>query len=144
MAVNPSFAAKTVAEFIALAKFNFGTINMATAGKASSVHLAGELFMTMTGVKLTVVHYRESYVPGLLAGRMQVVFSPLPHEEAPSSATPPDRLYRCRCKTKSPSALSKSCPAEVTPKNMTTRTTALTMIGRFGALSILARKEKRP
>ena len=34
--------------------------------------------MTMTGVKLTVVHYRESYVPDMLAGRMQVVFSPVP------------------------------------------------------------------
>ena len=32
--------------------------------------------MTMTGVKLTVVHYRESYVPDMLAGRVQVVFSP--------------------------------------------------------------------
>ena len=35
--------------------------------------------MTMTGVKLTVVHYRESYVPDMLAGTsVQVVFSPIP------------------------------------------------------------------
>jgi tripartite-type tricarboxylate transporter receptor subunit TctC len=78
MTVSPSFAAKTVAEFIAYAKANPGTINMATAGKGSSVHLAGELFMNMTGVKMTVVHYRESYIPDMLAGRMQVVFSPIP------------------------------------------------------------------
>lgn len=78
MAVNPSFPAKTVPEFIAYAKAHPGEINMATAGKGSTVHLAGELFMSMTGVKLTVVHYRESYVPDMLAGRVQVVFSPIP------------------------------------------------------------------
>jgi tripartite-type tricarboxylate transporter receptor subunit TctC len=78
MAITPSFPAKTVPEFIAYAKANPGKINMATAGKGSSVHLAGELFMTMTGTTMTVVHYRESYVPDLLAGRMQVVFSPIP------------------------------------------------------------------
>jgi len=78
MALTPSFPAKTVPEFIAYAKANPGKINMATAGKGSSVHLAGELFMTLTGVQMTVVHYRESYVPDLLAGRMQVVFSPIP------------------------------------------------------------------
>ena len=78
MAVNPSLAVKTVAEFIAYAKANPGSINMASPGKGSSVHLAGELFMTMTGVRMTVVHYRESYIPDMLAGRMQVVFSPIP------------------------------------------------------------------
>ncbi len=78
MTVAPSFSAATVPEFIAFAKANPGKINMATAGKGSSVHLAGELFMTMTGVTMTVVHYRESYVPDLLAGRAQVVFSPIP------------------------------------------------------------------
>jgi tripartite-type tricarboxylate transporter receptor subunit TctC len=78
MAVNPSFPAKTVPEFIAYANAHPGEINMASAGKGSTVHLAGELFMTVTGVKLTVVHYRESYVPDMLAGRVQVVFSPIP------------------------------------------------------------------
>ncbi len=78
MAVHPSLAAKTVAEFIAYAKANPGSVNMASPGKGSSVHLAGELFMTMTGVRMTVVHYRESYIPDMLAGRMQVVFSPIP------------------------------------------------------------------
>ena len=78
MAVNPSFPAKTVPEFIAYAKANPGNINMATAGKGSSLHLAGELFMAMTGVKMTVVHYREIYIPDMLAGRVQAVFSPIP------------------------------------------------------------------
>jgi tripartite-type tricarboxylate transporter receptor subunit TctC len=75
---NPSFPAKTVPDFIAYAKANPGKINMATAGIGSSVHLAGELFMTMTGVQLVPVHYRNSYVPDMLVGQVQVVFSPVP------------------------------------------------------------------
>jgi tripartite-type tricarboxylate transporter receptor subunit TctC len=78
MEVNPSFPAKTVPDFIAYAKANPGKINMATAGIGSSVHLSGELFMTMTGVQLVPVHYRNSYVPDMLAGQVQVVFSPVP------------------------------------------------------------------
>jgi tripartite-type tricarboxylate transporter receptor subunit TctC len=78
MEVNPSFPAKTVLDFISYAKANPGKINMATAGIGSSVHLAGELFMTMTGVQLIPVHYRNSYVPDMLAGQVQVVFSPVP------------------------------------------------------------------
>jgi len=34
--------------------------------------------MTMTGVELVPVHYRTSYVPDILAGEVQVVFSPIP------------------------------------------------------------------
>jgi tripartite-type tricarboxylate transporter receptor subunit TctC len=78
MVVNPSFSAKTVPDFITYAKANPGKINMATAGIGSSVHLAGELFMTMTGVQLVPVHYRNSYVPDMLAGQVQLVFSPIP------------------------------------------------------------------
>jgi tripartite-type tricarboxylate transporter receptor subunit TctC len=76
--VNPSFPAKSVPDFITYAKANPGKINMATAGIGSSVHLAGELFMTMTGVQLVPVHYRSSYVPDMLAGQVQLVFSPIP------------------------------------------------------------------
>ena len=78
MVVNPSFPAKTVPDFITYAKVNPGKINMATPGIGSSVHLAGELFKTMTGVDLVPVHYNTSYVPDLLAGQVQVVFSPIP------------------------------------------------------------------
>jgi tripartite-type tricarboxylate transporter receptor subunit TctC len=78
MEVNPSFPARTVSDFLSYAKANPGKINMATAGIGSSVHLAGVLFMTMTGVQLVPVHYRNSYVPDMLAGQVQVVFSPVP------------------------------------------------------------------
>ena len=78
MEVNPSVPVTTVPEFIAYAKANPGKINMATAGIGSSLHLAGELFMTMTGVYFVPVHYRTSYVPDLLAGQVQLAFSPIP------------------------------------------------------------------
>jgi len=78
MVVNPSFPAKTVPDFITYAKSNPGKINMATSGIGSSVHLAGELFATMTGIQLVTVHYRSSYVPDMLAGHVQLVFSPIP------------------------------------------------------------------
>jgi len=78
MTLNPSFPARTVPDFIAYANAHPGEINIATSGKGSTVHLAGELFMSMTGVKLTVVHFRESYLPDMLAGRVQVVISPIP------------------------------------------------------------------
>ncbi len=79
MVVNPSFPAKAVPEFIAYARAAPGKINMATAGIGSPSHLAGELFMTMTGVLLIPVHYsRTIYLSDMLAGHVQLVFSPLP------------------------------------------------------------------
>jgi tripartite-type tricarboxylate transporter receptor subunit TctC len=78
LVVNPSFPAETVPELVAYAKANAGKINMATAGIGSSLHLAGELFMTMTGVHMMPVHYRASYVPDLLGGEVQLAFSPIP------------------------------------------------------------------
>jgi tripartite-type tricarboxylate transporter receptor subunit TctC len=78
MAVNPSVPAKTVPEFIAYAKANPGKINMASVGVGSSSHCAGALFMAMAGVDMVHVPYRASYFPDLLAGQVQVAFSPIP------------------------------------------------------------------
>jgi tripartite-type tricarboxylate transporter receptor subunit TctC len=80
MEVNPNVPAKTVAEFIAYAKANPGKVNMASSGNGTSVHLSGELFMAMTGVKLTHVPYKGS-APALidmLSGQCQVMFDNLP------------------------------------------------------------------
>jgi tripartite-type tricarboxylate transporter receptor subunit TctC len=80
MVVNPSLATKTVPEFIAYAKANPGKVNMASSGNGTSVHLSGELFMAMTGVKMTHVPYRGSNpaLTDLLAGQCQVIFDNMP------------------------------------------------------------------
>jgi tripartite-type tricarboxylate transporter receptor subunit TctC len=80
LVVNSSVPAKTIPEFIAYAKANRGTLNMSSGGIGSSGHLAGELFKMMTGVSLTHVPYRGSpaALTDLLAGQVQVNFSPIP------------------------------------------------------------------
>jgi tripartite-type tricarboxylate transporter receptor subunit TctC len=80
MEVNPSFPAKSVPEFIAYAKANAGKINFASGGVGSSQHVAGELFNYMTGVDLVHVPYRGAALAltDLLAGQVQVTFSPIP------------------------------------------------------------------
>jgi tripartite-type tricarboxylate transporter receptor subunit TctC len=79
MEVNPSFPAKTVAEFIAYAKAHPGTIAMGSAGAGGSTHVAGELFQMLTGTKFTHVPYHGSppALDDLLAGRLQVMFDNL-------------------------------------------------------------------
>jgi tripartite-type tricarboxylate transporter receptor subunit TctC len=80
MEVNRDFPAKTVAEFIAYAKANPGKINMASSGLGTSVHLSGELFMAMTGVKMTHVPYRGAgpALTDLISGQVHVLFDNLP------------------------------------------------------------------
>ncbi|MSP80873.1 MAG: tripartite tricarboxylate transporter substrate binding protein [Rhodospirillales bacterium] len=75
MLVNPSFPAKTVAEFISYAKAHPSKINMASGGTGTITHIGGELFMMMTGVKLLHVPYRGAqFITGLLGGQVDVVF----------------------------------------------------------------------
>jgi tripartite-type tricarboxylate transporter receptor subunit TctC len=76
--VNPSVPFKTFPEFLAYAKANPGKLNWATPGAGTAPHLAGELLMMMTGVKLVQVPYRTSYMPDLLNGRIQLAFIAAP------------------------------------------------------------------
>ncbi len=84
MVVNTEFAAankiNSVNDFIRYAKANPGKLNMASSGNGTSIHLAGELFKSMTGTFMTHIPYRGSS-PALLdltAGNMQVMFDNLP------------------------------------------------------------------
>lgn len=78
MVVNPNVQAKTIPEFIAYAKAHPGKINMGSAGIGTPPHMFGELFRIMTGIDMVHVPYKGSYVPDLLSGQTQVVFSPVP------------------------------------------------------------------
>jgi tripartite-type tricarboxylate transporter receptor subunit TctC len=79
MVVNPSFPAKTVAEFIAYAKANPGKINMTSTGTGNLTHVAGELFKMMSGVDIVHVpsHGEMQAQTDLLADRVQVLFDPI-------------------------------------------------------------------
>lgn len=76
MVVNPSFPAKTIAEFITYAKTNPGKINMASAGVGTETHAAGELFKMTAGIDMTHVPYRGGgpALEALVAGQVQVSF----------------------------------------------------------------------
>ena len=80
MVVHPSVPAKTVAEFIAHAKANPGKVNFASGGVGTTIHMAGELFKSMTGVDIVHVPYRGSApaLTDMLAGQVQVMFDNLP------------------------------------------------------------------
>jgi tripartite-type tricarboxylate transporter receptor subunit TctC len=80
MTVHPSVPAKTVQEFIDHAKANPGKVNLASSGNGTSVHLSAELFMAMTGVKMTHVPYRGSNpaLTDMLSGQVQIMFDNMP------------------------------------------------------------------
>src|SRR6202162_2784128 len=58
--VHPSVPAKTLQEFIALAKSQPGKLNYASSGQGTPYHMAGELFKTMAGIDVVHVPYRNS------------------------------------------------------------------------------------
>lgn len=70
----------TVPDFIKYAKANPGKLSMASSGNGTSIHLAGELFKSRTGVFMTHIPYRGSG-PALLdmvGGNVDVMFDNLP------------------------------------------------------------------
>lgn len=77
MLVHPSVPAKTVPEFIAYAKANPGKLTMGSGGSGSTGHLAGELFMMRTGLRMVHVPYRgeSAALADMLGGQPQVLFS---------------------------------------------------------------------
>ncbi len=56
--VHPSVPAKSVRELIALAKDKPGTVSYGTSGFGTAPHMGALLLESMTGIKLTAVHYR--------------------------------------------------------------------------------------
>ncbi len=79
-----SLGINSVTDFIKYAKANPGKLNMASSGNGTSIHLAGELFKSMTGIFMTHIPYRGSG-PALLdmvAGNMDVMFDNLPSSMA--------------------------------------------------------------
>ena len=76
LAVNAQVPAKTLAEFIALAKQKSGGLSYGSAGNASTAHLAMELFMRQANVQMVHVPYKGAApaMTDLIGGRLAVVF----------------------------------------------------------------------
>jgi tripartite-type tricarboxylate transporter receptor subunit TctC len=73
--VHPSVPAKTLQDFIALAKFQPGKLNYASSGQGTPYHMAGELFKTMAGIDVVHVPYRNSGEArtGVISGQVQMM-----------------------------------------------------------------------
>jgi tripartite-type tricarboxylate transporter receptor subunit TctC len=79
LVANPALPAKSVAELVALAKAKPGQIDFSSGGKGSAQHIAMELFMAKTGVKLNHVPYRGA-TPALndvVSGVVSTMFTAL-------------------------------------------------------------------
>jgi tripartite-type tricarboxylate transporter receptor subunit TctC len=78
--VHPSVPAKTLAEFIALAKSQPGKLNYASSGQGTPYHMAGELFKTMAGIDVVHVPYRNSGEArsGVIGGQVQMMIDAVP------------------------------------------------------------------
>jgi tripartite-type tricarboxylate transporter receptor subunit TctC len=77
--VKQDFPAKTAQEFIAYVKANPGKVNYASQGPGTTSHLTAELFMSLTGTKMTHVPYRGTgpALNDLVAGHVDLIFMEL-------------------------------------------------------------------
>src|SRR4030088_1734595 len=111
--VHPSVPAKTLQEFIALAKSQPGKLNYASSGQGTPYHMAGELFKTMAGIDVVHVPYRNSGEArsGVIGGQVQMMIDavrPMPHNIsetqvralAPTGKTRPSVLPNVRRSSK--------------------------------------------
>ncbi len=82
LVVSPSQPATDVSTLIQMARRTPGALSFASSGPGSSTHLSGELFSSMTGVKLMHVPYKGSSaaLTDLLGGNVTMLF-----DNAPSS-----------------------------------------------------------
>ena len=76
MVVHPSVKAKTLKEFIALAKSEPGKLNYASSGTGTPYHMAGELFKSMTGTNIVHVPHKASgeMRNSVIGGHVQMAF----------------------------------------------------------------------
>ncbi len=80
LVVNPQVPAKTVQEFIALAKAQPGKLNYGSGGNGTNTHLAGELFKSTTGTNIVHVPYKGAgaVLTDLMGNQVQALITSLP------------------------------------------------------------------
>ena len=77
LVVNPSFAAKSVGELVDMAKAKPGALNFGSGGVGTTPHMAAELFLFITGIRMTHVAYRGEApaIADVLAGQLPLLFA---------------------------------------------------------------------
>jgi tripartite-type tricarboxylate transporter receptor subunit TctC len=80
LVLHPSIKANSVADVIAMAKSQPGTINYASSGSGTSIHMSGEMFKSLTGVNMTHIPYKGSApaMTDLLGGQVMMMFDNIP------------------------------------------------------------------
>ncbi len=80
LVVNPAVPAKTVQEFIALAKSQPGKLFYGSGGNGTNTHLGAELFKSVTGVSLVHVPYKGAgaVLQDLMGGQVQMLITSAP------------------------------------------------------------------
>ena len=78
--VHPSVPATSVKELLALARARPGQLNYGSSGQGATAHLATEMFMSLTRVKMTHVPYKgaAAAMTGVIAGEVDVLFDSMP------------------------------------------------------------------
>jgi tripartite-type tricarboxylate transporter receptor subunit TctC len=116
LVVHPALPAPSVKGLVALAKTQPGQLRFATSGTGNSVHIAGELFKSMSGIDIVRINYKgaSQALTDLVAGQTQLMFgvsaSVLPHVKA-------GRLRALAVTSAKPSPLAPGLPtvAEALP-----------------------------
>lgn len=80
LVVHASVPAKTPQDLVALAKAKPGTLNFASAGNGSTLHLAAELFRNAAGINIVHVPFKGSgpAMSSLISGEVAMIFSASP------------------------------------------------------------------
>ena len=80
LVAHPKLAANNVKELIALARSQPGKLNYGSTGLGAPPHLAMEIFKSVTRTDIVHVPYKGDalQMPALLAGEVQIAFTPLP------------------------------------------------------------------
>ncbi|MFC4275129.1 Bug family tripartite tricarboxylate transporter substrate binding protein [Achromobacter aloeverae] len=78
--VSAASGMKSVKDFVDYAKAHAGQVNYGSGGTGTSVHLAGQLFSTVAGLRMTHVPYKGSgpAMVDLMGGQIQAIFDTAP------------------------------------------------------------------
>jgi tripartite-type tricarboxylate transporter receptor subunit TctC len=80
LVLHPSVKANSVAEVIAMAKAQPGSVNYASSGSGTSIHMSGEMFKHLAGLNMVHIPYKGSApaLNDLLGGQVMMMFDNIP------------------------------------------------------------------